>query len=145
MKIHENLKDFQIFKTIQIIIFKLYLNSHFQTSIYKMYRRGKKRYFVINFQECFKICPTLWKIYERHSNNLLEITSDKRNKDNRFITGNFYYSKYSEIFHHCDSIDVPRKSSHKKRVKSLFNEYNWWLNDWIRGERLRSFLSIKCS
>lgn len=34
MKIHENLKDFQIFKTIQIIIFKLYLNSHFQTFIY---------------------------------------------------------------------------------------------------------------
>lgn len=55
---------------------------------------------------------------------ICEITSDKRNKNNRFLTRNFYYSKYSEIFHHFDSIDVPRKSSRKKRVKSLFNEYN---------------------
>lgn len=32
----------RLFKTIQIITFKLYLNSRFQTFISKMYRREKK-------------------------------------------------------------------------------------------------------
>lgn len=60
------------FKTIQIITFKLYLNSRFQTFISKMYRREKKESLVINFQSRMlqKICPAHCETkYERRSNN----------------------------------------------------------------------------
>lgn len=63
-----------------------------------MYRREKKESLVINFQS--------------------RMLRKNINKNNRFAMRNFYYSKYSEIIHHRDSVDVPRKkSSHKKRVK----------------------------
>lgn len=46
----------RLFKTIQIITFKLYLNSRFQTFISKMYRREKKGISCVKIfnQECFK-------------------------------------------------------------------------------------------